>query len=334
VSDVLAIPLGDNTVYLVETGGARVLIDTGPDFRGAAESLERALAGRLPDVVVATHGHVDHAGLGAWWQERGVPVALHRADWPLATGAAPSDSEFDALKQFALESGAPPEVAAEAIEAIEQRRRWAGASRAAGDYRPVGRDRRWPSGLRYLPFAPRLDVTDVGVPGLELVHLPGHTPGNVVAWVPAEGWLFSGDQLLPGITPTPALQGHHLPGSQDWRFRSLPHFLTSLRRLRALAPARCFPGHGEPFGEIVTVIDVNLAQAEQRVERTLAILREGGPATLYAVAEGLYPRAVRRRFWQIVATAQGLLDELEARGEAVFEDGRWAATQATSASRS
>ncbi|GIW12608.1 MAG: putative metallo-hydrolase YqjP [Tepidiforma sp.] len=322
------IVLGDNTVYLVETDGSRVLVDTGPDFRGSAELLLDALGGKMPEVVIATHGHLDHAGLGRWWQERGVPVGLQRADWPLARGEAPDDEEFAALERFAMASGAPSDVAAEAVAAIRARRAWNASARAGTGYPPPGRDRRWPSGLRYLPFTPSAELADVQVPGIELLHLPGHTPGNAVAWLPSEGWLFAGDQLLPGITPTPALQGHHGTEAPDWRFRSFPKFLAALQALRRLQPARCFPGHGEPFGDVGAVIDANLSQAEQRLERALGTLKLRGPLTLYALAHELYPRAVRRRFWQIAATVQGLLDVLEARG-LVFEDGgRWCVGQA------
>lgn len=331
--DVTAVSLGDNTIYLVTLDGARVLIDTGPDFRGADALLEEALRGRLPDLVIATHGHLDHAGLGAWWQARGVPVAMHRLDWPLATGKEPSGEEFAALERFVQDCGAPADVALEARAGVEARRRWSAEARG-GDYRPAGRDRRWPTGLRYIPFTPAQGFTEVSVPGLELLHLPGHTPGNAVAWVPSEGWLFSGDQLLPGLTPTPALQGHHGAGGPDWRLRSLPLFIDGLQRIRGLAPARCFPGHGEPFGDVTAAVDANLAQAEQRAERALDILRAAGPRTVYELAEALYPRAVRRRFWQIVATVQGVLDLLEARGQAVSDGVRWETAQAASAARS
>jgi len=332
VRDVTAVSLGDNSVYLVSLDGARVLIDTGPDFRGATALIQEGLGHGLPDLVVATHGHLDHAGLGAWWQSLGVPVAMHRLDWPLATGDEPSEEEFVALERFVQDCGAPTDVVREALAGVEARRRW--SAEARDDYRPAGRDRRWPSGLRYAPFTPAKGLEEAVVPGLELIHLRGHTPGNAVAWVPSEGWLFSGDQLLPGLTPTPALQGHHGAGGPDWRLRSLPLFLDGLRRIQKLAPERCFPGHGEPFGDVTAVAEANLAQAEQRAERALDILRAAGPCTVYRLAEALYPRAVRRRFWQIVATVQGLLDLLEARGQAVKDGVRWEAAQAASASRS
>jgi glyoxylase-like metal-dependent hydrolase (beta-lactamase superfamily II) len=130
----------------------------------------------------------------------------------------------------------------------------------------------------------------------------------------AEGWLFSGDQLLPEITPTPAIQASPLPAlPHAWRFHSLPNFLDSMLRIRDLEATKCWPGHGEPFANVGDVIAENIAQIEQRTERVLAALKLHGAASAYALAADLYPRALARRFWQIVATVQGHLDLLEER---------------------
>ena len=67
---VRRVELAYNNVYVVEAQDARVLVDTGPDYRGAFEFLRAKVGQRVPSVVVATHGHVDHAGLGAQWQRR------------------------------------------------------------------------------------------------------------------------------------------------------------------------------------------------------------------------------------------------------------------------
>jgi glyoxylase-like metal-dependent hydrolase (beta-lactamase superfamily II) len=146
-----------------------------------------------------------------------------------------------------------------------------------------------------------------------------------VVVVMAEGWLFSGDQLLPDITPTPAIQWRAGAREGDSRFRSLPAFAASLERLRGYHFVRCFPGHGEPFGDVRGAIDANLAQIEQRTERVLEALREGGEATLYELCERLYPKAVRRRAWQILATIQGHVDLLEDQGRVVLISGMIAA---------
>lgn len=322
MATVTRIPLAYNSVYLLEEAGRRLLIDTGPDFRGAAEAIDADLGSRPPDLVLATHGHLDHAGLGRHWQERGVPVAVAAADHHLVSRPALStEQEFRGFARYIEESGAPPVAQAEMLSAIEQRREWAQHAAKGGPHPPAPPDRRWPTGLRYRPFEPELQVTTnrpvaEGLPGQVLLS-PGHTPGNLVVVFPAEGWLFSGDQLLPEITPTPAIQSRPAPNdSGDWRFHSLPAFVSSLRALDGMHFARCFPGHGEPFGNVNEVIEANLSQVEQRAERVLSSLRDDGPASPFELCERLYPRAARRRPWQILATVQGHLDLLEAEGRA------------------
>lgn len=313
--------LAYNNLYIVEDAGRVVVIDTGPDYRGARETILDALHGRTPEVVVATHGHLDHAGLGNWWQERGVPVLLGVEDLPQALGQ--NDHDIDLMEGYIEHIGAPRHLEKEIIAGLEQRRRWSSEMRRPGKW-PEARDGRWPTALRYEPFQPgRTAGGPVQLPcGLSAVPAPGHTPGNLVVLHEGEGWLFSGDTLLPEITPTPAIQFH-----QGRRFPSLPRFLASLEALdtRQPPPAHCFPGHGEPFDNVPEVIEENLRQAHQRSERLYESLREEGPATVYAIAERLYPRALRRRFWQIIATIQGHLDTLEEAGRARYDGGRWSA---------
>ena len=318
------IRLGDNNLYAVRSDGELVLVDAGPDYRGAWEALREALPGR-PARVIVTHGHLDHAGLAGRWREAGVPVLLHEGDLHLATHPQLSHpAEFEAMRRYAEATRAPAEAVAEAVAALARRRDWAAHAAADGTHPPAGSNRRWPTGLCYLPFEPSATFAgDVDVGELEVLHCPGHTPGNAVVVLMREGWLFSGDQLLPGFTPTPAIQ--LAPGSDGdsttWRFHSLPAFVASMRRIATLRLERCFPGHGEPFGEVTTAIETNLAAIEQRSARVLAALRHLGQATVYGLSTALYPRALERRFWQIVATVQGHLDLLEAEGAVREVDG-------------
>ncbi len=322
--NVERVRLAYNNVYLVSEDDALVVIDTGPDYRGARETLTEALRGRQPDVVVATHGHLDHAGLGAWWQARGAPVLLDADDLPQAVGRV--DADIDLMEAYVWGIGAPPKVEAEVVAGLELRREWTKRMRQATDW-PEARDGRWPTGLHYEPFEPTRTVQDdcdLPIRGLRVLRSPGHTPGNLVVALWRDGnetaplMLFSGDQLLPEITPTPAIQFH-----AGARFPSLPRFLDSLRIWELDAPAMCYPGHGEPFEATGEVIGANLQQAQQRSERLFDELRAHGPATVYELAERMYPRALRRRFWQIISTVQGHLDVLAEAGEAEFEEGRW-----------
>ena len=149
-----SIALGDNTVHLVRRGGARILVDTGPDYAGAWEALRDALAGEPPDIVVATHGHHDHAGLGKRWQEAGAPVWVGAADAPLtARPLMQSPAEGAALLAWAESTGAPPATLAHVRERIVERR--AAALRAARSAAYPAGTARWPTGLRYPPVRGR-----------------------------------------------------------------------------------------------------------------------------------------------------------------------------------
>ena len=321
VTGVQRIELGYNNVYRV---GASMLVDTGPDYEGARAALVAETPER-PDIVVATHGHLDHAGLGKYWQDAGVPVAMGAADAHLAESPQLSSwGEFEDFVRFVNESGAPAEVGAEVIAGLEQRRVWAKAAAVAADYPSMGRAGRWPTGLRYEHFEPARVVSDGDlVDGLEVLLCPGHTPGNLVLVSREEGWLFSGDQLLPEITPTPSIQPKPPGHEGDWRFRSLPAFVAALERLQSIELSRCFPGHGEPFDNVTETIRTNLLQVEQRTERVREALAALGCPTLYELCESLYPRALRRRFWQIVSTVQGHLDVLEAGARVGLRAGRY-----------
>jgi glyoxylase-like metal-dependent hydrolase (beta-lactamase superfamily II) len=45
------------------------------------------------------------------------------------------------------------------------------------------------------------DRLKVGEYNLEVVDLPGHTPGQIGLWEADKGYLFSGDHILSDISP-------------------------------------------------------------------------------------------------------------------------------------
>jgi len=91
---------------------------------------------------------------------------------------------------------------------------------------------------RFLPDHPPIDRLlvegDEIVPGLTVLHTPGHSPGSLV--LVADGALFVGDLLFAGSIGRTDLPGGS-PRDMD----------ASLRRIVALPgdPA-VYPGHGEP----------------------------------------------------------------------------------------
>ncbi len=70
---------------------------------------------------------------------------------------------------------------------------------------------------------------------LQVIHTPGHTPGHVALFEPAEGVLFTGDTLFRESIGRTDLPG----GDYSWIMRSI------LDRLLPLGDAvRVYPGHG------------------------------------------------------------------------------------------
>jgi glyoxylase-like metal-dependent hydrolase (beta-lactamase superfamily II) len=91
--------------------------------------------------------------------------------------------------------------------------------------------------LKKLPQPTRLLYEGDCLGTLQVLHLPGHTPGSAGFYDKDAGILFSGDTLfVDGVGCT------DLPGGDMAQLES------SLRRLFALPATVCiYPGHGSPF---------------------------------------------------------------------------------------
>jgi cyclase len=99
----------------------------------------------------------------------------------------------------------------------------------------------WGPVTRRVPsIVTRSDLTVlVGERRVDLVHPghPAHTTGDLVAWLPAERVLFSGDLIFHGLTPLV------FAGSVDGALRSLDW-------LAAFQPDHVVPGHGPLVAQV------------------------------------------------------------------------------------
>lgn len=79
------------------------------------------------------------------------------------------------------------------------------------------------------------DTITLGEYTLDVIHTPGHSPGGVCLYCPAQGWVISGDTLFQG-----SIGRTDLPGGDH------PSLLRSVRqRLLTLPPHTVvYPGHG------------------------------------------------------------------------------------------
>lgn len=270
-------PLGHTLVYVVDTGRGPVLIDTGWDDPGSWDTLEAGLAacgttaGEVHGVVI-THHHPDHHGLSARVREAsGAWVALHAADAAIVRRTRETRPErwFSYMAAKLTAAGAPEEHVA-----------------------PLRTPR-----VRTLPgLSPALPDREI-VPGelldlpgrrLRAIWTPGHTPGHVClhleeehpARLPGHGRLFSGDHLLPEISP-------HIGLYEDPDDATvtdpLGDYLDSLERIGRLTPAEVLPAHQHPFTDAPGRVRALLDHHESRLAGLLALLAE--PLTPWQLAE-------------------------------------------------
>lgn len=149
-----------------------------------------------PQALLLTHHHLDHAGgARALWERFRLPIYAHPLDLPYLTGEKPRPPLPIPLLGHRLANAAPP-LPREALTPVEE-----GAE----------------------------------LFGLKVVHLPGHTPGQIGLLGP--DFLIAGDALRgrrPGLPPGFV--------SQD-----LEAARRSLAKILRLAPRRVYVGHGGPY---------------------------------------------------------------------------------------
>jgi len=133
-----------------------------------------------------------------------------------------------------------------------------------------------PAALVWQPLADGA-VVDTAEGPLEVVHTPGHAPDHSALWHAPSRTLFGGDLMQHGNTVAiPALNGGDLAA-----------YLRSLKRIRALAPARVLPAHGRVIDDPLTLIEHYLSHRLMRETQVMTAL-EGGLDSLEAIASRIY----------------------------------------------
>jgi glyoxylase-like metal-dependent hydrolase (beta-lactamase superfamily II) len=120
------------------------------------------------------------------------------------------------------------------------------------------------------------ETISTGMFTFEVMWTPGHSPGHVCLYEPAQKVLIAGDHILPTITPNISLH----PQSVD---NPLGRYIDSLNRMKTLDVRLILPGHDKPFTNLVPRIDEILRHHEQRNREILAAVRDE-PKTAFQIA--------------------------------------------------
>ncbi len=255
------------SVYVIEDGDGVTLVDAGwdsPLARTAVDAGLRAAGASVGDIrrILVTHVHYDHlgqatalvrAGAGGFWLGKGEEGTFRNMTTdPLASRA----NRMAELTRYGGSTLA------------EQALQRSGLDTVRFDFDEPDR---W-----------LLDgeVHETSQGPLEAVLTPGHTSGHLCFLHTERRILFSGDHVLPHITPSIGLEG-------VVNRAALIDFMASLARVRTLDVDLVLPAHGEVFSDLAGRVDELTAHHDQRLAGCIAAMTPGSATDAYAVAKSL-----------------------------------------------
>ena len=252
--------------FVIDGASGLTLIDCGVDSEEGWQALTAGLASIGRDVtditsLVSTHLHMDHMGMaGRLLAATEARFVMHEAamdglneynDWSIGSSRQADTAEHN---------GAPPAAVVELRE-MTPRPEWAPIAITPthlvsdGDRLVISTDR-----------------------ALEVLHTPGHEGAHICLVDSRTGVLFSGDHVLPRITPVVFY---------DSDSDRLGTYIHSLQRIEDLNLGLTYPAHG-------TVIERGSLRARQIIlhhERRLgSIVQElrHGPKTAWEILEAVF----------------------------------------------
>ena len=211
--------------------------------------------------LIATHGHVDHAGNAHRLVAEGAVLHAARAERPLLEGfRRDAERRYDDFAAALVAHGTPPET----VESIRQQGR---AIDAHTEDVQVGHE---------LAEGGRLTLGDMPA----RVHVtPGHTAGSLVLLTDSNE-LLSGDTLLEHVTSN-AIE---LRDADRGRYAQ---YLRTLDRMRRFDGCMVLPGHHAPFKLGEALIDDHLDSHHRRSRKVLQSL--DAPRTAWELLPRILP---------------------------------------------
>ena len=208
-------PFLQANLYLVRGRDHDALIDSGLGLASLREELADLF--ERPVVAIATHRHFDHTGGLFEFDE----IVVHRDDGDAVTNA-------EGFASVSIEDYPPEELSGyEPPERLLHAWPSPDFDPAAYAVRPVTPSRIVDEG----------DVIDLGDRRFTVLHLPGHTPGEIGLLEEATRSLYSGDAVYES-----GVLLDELPES------NIPDYVRTMRRLRELDVETIYGGHDPPFG--------------------------------------------------------------------------------------
>lgn len=251
-------------VYLVRGREGYLLVDSGWNTPESFDELSRGLreiGASVKDItqIVCTHVHPDHYGMaGRIKQLSGASLLMHHIEAGFISSRYVTMQELlQETDEMLVANGVPHD------EMVQLRDATVGLEKFI------------------VPTPPDVVLHDgetisTGVFDFRAIWTPGHSSGHICLYEPERRLLFSGDHILPKITPNISVHPQSIENP-------LGRYLKSLKETRRLSVETTFPGHDEPFGAPMPRIDQLIRHHEQRSREVLGLVRNGG-GTAFDVA--------------------------------------------------
>jgi hydroxyacylglutathione hydrolase len=210
-------------VYLLDSDEGVIAFDAG--IRGSGADILAAAGGTIAKIILS-HAHADHRG-GA--PELDAPIFCHADEVADAEGEWPqSYLRFELIENTAIRDG------------IQQL------------------NRQWDSGP--LQITGTIAEGD-DVAGFQVLHVPGHAPGEIALFRASDGLLIAGDAIytqdLEIAQPAPARVPH--PAS-NW---DIAQARASIRKLIAYNPTSAWTSHADNVtGDVIAQLEAAAAFGE------------------------------------------------------------------------
>ncbi len=290
--------VGDINSYFIE-GSKPTLIDVGVKSSKSLSVLEEhleAIGYKLSDIkrIILTHHHLDHTGAAALIAKQNNAEVLMSSSCKdkLEIG----DKHHEIYWEFLLRCGFPKELG----EQIQS---------GSSMMKKFSED--WDSfdGVKLIEDGDEIEFDDFA---LKCLSTPGHCPDHLCFYSQERHVAFSGDHLLPKITPNPLL---YFDADTKVRRKSLIEYLDSLDRFEALREMKAvFPGHGKPIENVYDLIKDNRRKIEIRKKAFIELLQKNGESLVFDIAAAHFGKLHLMEYYLAVSETIAYLDLLVQEG--------------------
>lgn len=295
---VRSFPTLVNNVYVISDGRQRILVDCGSGleeanhdllagFQAIGEAFGEAMSLADIDTILITHGHIDHfGGLPFVRQYTDAPAGVHVLDRRVLSNHEERMVFASRRLEMFLEQAGVAEHHRKALMSV------------------------YIFSKTYYRSTPVQFLLEEGRPaaeGIDVYHVPGHSPGLVCLQV--GDILLTADHVLSRITP------HQAPESIT-NHMGLSHYLDSLKHISQVSEVRLgLGGHEAPISDLQARIAAIRHAHDERLGKVLDSCR--APQSIADISRNLFGTVESYHVLLALEEAGAHVEYLYQRGELV-----------------